>query len=147
MMLHEQIEHDYLEAFKARRQAKVDVLRLIKAAIKNREIELRHQHLTDEEVIAVMTKEAKRRREAIAMYEQGGRPELAAKENAELQELMYYLPTQLSDGELETIIASVIAELKATPKDFGRVMSAAMAKAEGQADGSRVSAAVKKVLH
>lgn len=146
MSLVEQIDHDYKAAFKAHQQVKVTLLRLMKAAIKNAEIAARHE-LSDDEIIAVMTTEAKRRRESMAMYQQAGRQDLADQENAELQELMYYLPTQLSDSELNDLVTSAIAELKATPKDFGKVMSAVMAKAKGQADGSRVSAAVKSVLH
>lgn len=146
MSLVDQIDRDYKEAFKARHQVKVSLLRLMKAAIKNAEIEARHE-LSDDEVIAVMTTEAKRRRETMAVYANAGRQDLADRENAELQELMYYLPTQLSDSELDAIVAAVITELKATPKDFGRVMSTVMAKAKGQADGGRAAAAVKKVLH
>ncbi len=146
MALLEQIEEDYKVAFKGHHQVKVNLLRLIKAAIKNAEIEVHHP-LSDQEIIAVMTTEAKRRREAIAMYQQAGRADKVADENAELQELMEYLPTQLSDHELDQIVSSVIAELQPTPKDFGKVMSAAMAKVKGQADGSRVSAAVKAKLH
>lgn len=146
MALLEQLENDYKVAFKAHHQVKVNMLRMIKAAIKNAEIEARHE-LNDDEIIAVMTKEAKRRKEAIALYRQGGRNDLVDQENAELQELQFYLPTEMSDSELAAAIDQVIAELKPTPKDFGKVMSAVMAKVKGQADGTRVSAAVKSKLH
>lgn len=146
MSLHDQIEQDYLKAFKARDQAKVDVLRLVKAALKNTEIELRHQPLTDDEVVAVLTREAKRRQESASLYQQGQRPELAATEEAEYQTIKTYLPAQLSDDELIGTVKTVIAELNPTPKDFGRVMSAVMAKVKGQADGQRVSTIVKKLL-
>ncbi len=146
MPLLQKIEDDYKVAFKAHQDAKVNVLRMVKAAIKNAEIQARHT-LNDDEIIAVMTKEAKRRREAIAMYQQANRQDLVTSENAELQELMYYLPTEMSDSELDQVVTGVIAELKPTPKDFGKVMSAVMAKVKGQADGSRVSARVKANLH
>lgn len=146
MALLQQIENDYKEAFKAHHQVKVSLLRMIKAALKNAEIDARHD-LNDDEIIAVMTKEAKRRKEAIAMYQQAGRQDLVDQENAELQELQFYLPTEMSDSELAVVIDQVIAELKPTPQDFGKVMSAVMAKVKGQADGSRVSAAVKSKLH
>lgn len=141
----EQIEDDYKTAFKASHRVKVDMLRLLKSAIKNAEIEARH-NLTDDEIIAVMTREAKRRRESIQMFQQAGRTDLVDKENAELQELMFYLPTQFSDSEIETAVRETIAELNATSQDFGRVMGTVMKKVKGQADGERVSAAVKKLL-
>lgn len=146
MGLLDQIEHDYREAFKAHQQTKVNLLRMVKSALKNTEIDVRHD-LSDDEIIAVMTKEAKRRKEAIAMYRQAGRQDLVDQENAELQELQFYLPTEMSDSELAVVIDQVIAELKPTPKDFGKVMSAVMAKVKTQADGNRVSAAVKSKLH
>lgn len=145
MPIHQEIEKDYITSFKAHDQARVDVLRLIKAALKNAEIDLRHD-LSDSDTIAVLTREAKKRKESIGLYLQGNRPELAALETAELKVIEEYLPAQLDDAAIESIVASIIAELKPTPKDFGKVMSAAMAKVQGQADGSRVSATVKRLL-
>ncbi len=146
MLIHQQIEQDYLTAFKAHDQARVDVLRLVKAAIKNAEIDLRKHELTDAEATTVLMKEAKKRKESIAMYRQGNRPELAAAEEAELTAISSYLPTQMSDEEIAMAVGATVAELKPTPKDFGRVMSAVMAKVKGQADGNRVAAAVKQLL-
>jgi uncharacterized protein len=145
MPIHEDIEQDYLKSFKAHDQARVDVLRLIKAAIKNAEIELRHT-ITDPETVAVLMREAKRRKESITLYNQGNRPELAANEEAELKIIAEYLPAQLDDEAIQKLVTDAIAELKPTPKDFGKVMSAVMAKAKGQADGQRVSATVKALL-
>lgn len=146
MALMEQIENDYKAAFKAHHRPKIEMLRMVKAAIKNAEIDARH-NLSDEEIIVVMTKEAKRRREAIAMFQQAGRQELVDQENEELQELMYYLPTQYSDSEIEAAAKKVIDEMQAGPGDFGKVMGATMKAVKGQADGDRVSAAVKKLLN
>lgn len=146
MSIQQKIEQDYLKSFKAHDQARVDVLRLIKAALKNHEIEIREGILSDAETTAVLMKEAKKRKESISLYNQGNRPELAAIEEAELKVISEYLPAQMGDDELQTIVAGVIAELKPTPKDFGKVMSAVMAKVKGQADGNRVSAAVKALL-
>lgn len=146
MPLIQQIEHDYKEAFKAHNTVKVSMLRMLKSSLKNAEIDAQHD-LSDPEIIVVMTKDAKRRRESIAMFEQAGRADLVAQENAELQELMYYLPTQMSDGEIETLATAVIAELQATQKDFGRVMKTVTERSKGQADGSRVVPIVKKLLH
>lgn len=145
MAILQTIENDYKAAFKAHHQATIDALRLLKSALKNAEIEARRE-LTDPEIQQVLTKEAKRRREAMALFTQGGRPDLVAKEQAELDEIARYLPPQLDDGQLDTVISQTIAELKATAKDFGRVMSTVMSKISGQADGGRVSAAVKRLL-
>ncbi len=145
MALIEQIENDYRVAFKAHHRPKVEMLRMVKSAIKNAEIEARH-NLSDDEIIVVMTKEAKRRREALAMFQAGGRQDLVEKENAELQELMYYLPNQFSDSEIASVVKQVIAELKPSPKDFGKVMGQVMQKIKGQAEGERVAAAVKALL-
>ncbi len=141
----EQIENDYKVAFKAHQGPKVNMLRMVKSALKNAEIEARH-NLTDEEIIQVMTKEAKRRRESIAMFAKAGRTDLVNQENAELQELMLYLPTQMSDSEIEELVKKVIAELSATTKDFGRVMKTVTERSKGQADGNRVAPVVKKLL-
>lgn len=145
MALMEQIENDYKAAFKSGHRPKIEMLRMLKSALKNAEIEARH-NLSDEEITAVMTKEAKRRRDSIAMFQQAGRMDLVDNENAQLQELMFYLPTQYSDSELEAVVRDVIAELKATPKDFGRVMGAAVKKVKGQAEGERIAATVKALL-
>lgn len=141
----ERIEQEYKEAFKARQTDKVNMLRMVKAAHKNAEIEARHD-LSEAEMIAVLQKEAKRRRESIAMYTQGNRPDLVAQETAELAELEKFLPAPMSDADLQRITQGVIDELQPTPKDFGKVMSAVMAKVAGQADGNRVAAVVKTIL-
>ncbi len=146
MSIYEDIEADYIKSFKAHDQARVDVLRLIKAALKNAEIELRIHLMSDAQAIAVLMKEGKKRKESITLYNQGNRPELAAIEEAELKVINEYLPAQMGDEELQKIVADVVAEMKPTPKDFGKVMSAVMAKVKGQADGNRVSAAVKALL-
>ena len=145
MPIHEDIEQDYQRSFKAHDQARVDILRLIKAALKNAEIELHHT-LTDPDTIAVLMREAKRRKESITLYNQGNRPELAALEEGELKVISEYLPAQMSAEAIKNIVSAVIAELNPTPKDFGKVMSAVMAKVKGQADGQAVSAAVKALL-
>lgn len=141
----ERIEHEYKEAFKAHNTPKVNMLRMVKAAYKNAEIEARHD-LSDAEVMAVLQKEAKRRRESIAMFAQGGRTDLVAQETEELKLLELFLPAPMSDADLNAIVKAVVDEMQPTPKDFGKVMSAVMAKTNGQADGGRVSAIVKSLL-
>ncbi|MBI3573122.1 MAG: GatB/YqeY domain-containing protein [Candidatus Kerfeldbacteria bacterium] len=140
------IEAQYKEAFKAHHQPLVDALRLMKAAIKNEEIAVRHP-LDDAQAVVVLQREAKHRREALATYAAAGRQDLAAKEQAELDIMSKFLPAALSDAALEAMVVATIADLQAGQKDFGKVMSAVMAKAQGQADGQRVSAVVKVHLH
>ncbi len=146
MPIHLDIEQDYLKSFKAHDQARVSVLRLIKAALKNSEIELRKHELSEVESMAVLMREAKKRKESIALYLQGNRPELAALEEAELKIISEYLPAQMEDEVLQGIVSGIISEMKPSQKDFGKVMAAVMAKVKGQADGNRVTAMVKTLL-
>lgn len=145
MTLQERIDLDYKAAFKQHDSHAVDAFRMLKTAIKNAEIDARHE-LTDEETTAVITREAKRRREAVAMFQQGNRADLVETEKAQLKVIERYLPAQMDDEELTKVINGVITEMSATAKDFGKVMSAAMSKVKGQADGTRVSALVKANL-
>ena len=125
-------------------------VRLILAKIKDRDIELRtSQAPADDDalVIDVLQKMVKQRRESITLFEQGGRPEKAAEEQAELEVLEAYLPQQLSDAELESLVAQAVAEAGVTEKSqMGQAMKAAQAKVAGRAEGGRVAAAVKKHL-
>ncbi|MGH2726647.1 MAG: GatB/YqeY domain-containing protein, partial [Actinomycetota bacterium] len=115
-------------------------------AVKNTEVEKRHE-LADDEVLEVITKEAKRRRESIEAFEQGGRDDLVAKESAELSVLESYLPARLGDDELAALVDEAIAETGAsTPKQMGEVMKALIPKLRGRADGAQVSAVVKSKL-
>jgi len=126
------------EAMKARDRTRLATLRLLTAAVRNREVELGHD-LSDEELQAVASTEVKRRREAAEAYEQGGRPELAQQERAEQAILETYLPEQLSDEELDAIIDEAVAATGASgPGDVGRVMGQVMGKAKGRADGNEV---------
>lgn len=139
----------------------VSALRMLLAAIQNREIEKRtrlskkggmenlekESQLTDEETLEVIRQEAKKRRDAIEGYEKGGRYNAAEREQRELVILQSYLPQEISDEELEKIVGEVIAALNAsTQKDFGRVMGEVIKRVKGQASGERVSNAVKKTL-
>lgn len=142
----EKIDADYIAAFKAHQTPKVNLLRMVKSAIKNTEIEVRRHALTDEEILAVLVKEAKRRKESIAMFTEAGRTDLVAAEQAELDELEAYLPAQMSDADLEQIVQATVTAMNGTAKNFGQIMGAVMAKVKGQADGNRVSTAVKKIL-
>ncbi|NMC51824.1 GatB/YqeY domain-containing protein [Candidatus Kuenenbacteria bacterium] len=147
MSLLSQLDNDLKSAMIARNSELTDLLRLLKAALKNEMIGLKKQDLTDEEVFKVLKREAKKREDSIPLFTSGNRPELAAKEQAELALIKKYLPAELSEDKIREIVESVIAELGASsPSQFGLVMKAAMAKAGGQADGGVVSRVVKEIL-
>jgi uncharacterized protein len=145
-LLREKIADDMRDAMKAREAVRVGTLRMLMAAVKNAEVDKRHE-LSDDEVLEVVTREAKRRRESIEAFEQGGRDDLVTKESDELKVLEAYLPDRLSDDELAVLVDEAIAETGAsTPKQMGDVMKALMPKLRGRADGSQVSALVKSRL-
>lgn len=149
MTLKEQIKNDTINAMKNKNEELVCALRMLSAAITNREIELkkREEGLSDEEVIEVAAKEAKKRKDAIELYIKGERQDLADKETRELKILEAYLPAQLSDEEIEKEVKNAIKETRASSmKDLGKVMSALMPRLKGKADGAKVSAIVKKSL-
>ena len=145
-MLGEEIEKDFLAAFKARDEMTTGVLRMVKAAIKNKEIEL-GKKLDDQEMIKLLSSQIKQRRDAAAEFEKGGRPELAEKEKAEEKVIVKYLPPQLSEEEIREKVKSVITELGAvTPAEMGKVMARLMPIFSGKADGALVSQIVKEEL-
>ena len=145
-MLRDSIANDMREAMKAREPVRVGALRMLMAAVKNTEVEKLHE-LSDDEVLEVIAREAKRRRESIEAFEKGGRTDLVDKESGELAVLEAYLPEKLSDDELAGLVDQAIAETGAsTPKQMGEVMKALMPKVRGRADGAQVSAMVKARL-
>ena len=146
--LKQQISTDLTTAMKARDKVTSSTLRMVMTAIQNAQVAGdAAKELTDDEVLAVITKEGKKRRDAIAEYDKAGRAELAAAEQAELEVLEAYLPQQLSDAELESLVAQAVAEAGVTEKSqMGQAMKAAQAKVAGRAEGGRVAAAVKKHL-
>jgi uncharacterized protein YqeY len=147
MGLYEDIIDDLTKAIKGRDTERLLVLRGLKAAIKNKQVELRLEDLTDEQIFGVIKSEVKKRKEAIEKFEEGSRQDLAAKEEAELKMLSDYLPPQLSEEEIKEILAQVIQDLSASgPKDLGKVMKSAMAKFEGRADGREVNRLARELL-
>jgi uncharacterized protein YqeY len=145
-MLRDTIATDMRDAMKAREGVRVATLRLLMTAVKNAEVE-RLRELDDDDVLEVIAREAKRRRESIDAFAAGGRTDLVEKETAELGVLESYLPAKLSDDELGAIVDDAIAETGAsTPKQMGEVMKALMPKVRGRADGAQVSALVKARL-
>lgn len=149
-VLLEKINSDLKKSMQEKDELGVSVLRLLISAIRNKEISLRNGgevDLKDEQVAEVIKTEIKKRNDSIEIYRQGNREDLASKEEKEKNILAKYLPPQMSDEELEKIIADVIASFgEVSEKDFGRIMGQAMAKAKGQADGNKISAIVKKIL-
>ena len=146
MGLKEKIMQDMKEAMKAKDTAKVSTLRLLISEIKNKEIDKRGE-LTDDEILAVIQKAVKQRKESIEQYEKAGRNDLVEKEKKELEILEAYLPQPLSEGELEAIIDEAIKEAQATSvKDMGKVMKIVMPKVRGRADGKIVNQKVREKL-
>ena len=145
MTLQQTLDADYKAAFKAHDSAAVETYRMVKSAIKNTEIEARHE-LSDEETVTVLQREVKRRRESALAFRDGNREDLAVKEDAEIALIGKYLPEQMTDEALETIVQEIITAQSATAKDFGKVMGAVMVRVKGLADGSRVTPMVKKLL-
>lgn len=144
--LKERIQADTVAAMKSGDTLVRDTLRLLSAAIKNREIEVGHE-LSDDEVVDVAVKEAKRRRESIEAFEDAGRTELADREKAELAILAPFLPEQLSDAEVDALIDGAIASTGASSlADMGKVMGLVMAEAKGKVDGGTVQSRVKARL-
>lgn len=146
MSLKEKLQEDLKTALKARDELRLSTIRLALSAVRNAEID-KGQELNDEQVTEVISREAKRRREAIEGAKSAGREDFAEKESKELEVLSEYLPKQLGEEEIEQIAREVIAETGAVSlKDRGRVMSALMQRVRGRADGKMVSQVVERIL-
>lgn len=146
MTLQEQIEKDFLAAYKAKEEVRVAVLRLLKTAAKNRQVELLRP-LTDEETLEVIARQVKQRQESIEQFRQAGRTEMADREEAEMAVLKAYLPTQLTPEETAAAVDEAIAETgAASVKQMGLVMQAVMAKFKGRIDGKAVNELVRQRL-
>lgn len=144
--LKNRIQDDMKAAMRAREQQRLDAIRFLLAAIKQREIDDRIA-LDDAQILTVIEKQIKQLKDAITQYKEAGRDELAQKEAFALELLQTYMPTQLSNGELETIIKTTITETGATSiRDMGKVMGALKTKIQGQADMGKVSSKVKELL-
>lgn len=147
MEIREQIMADVKDAMKSKDQLKLNTLRFLQAAVKNREIELRPNAITSDEVMGVIKKLVKQRKESIEQYQNGGRQDLADQEAAELKVLEGYLPAQMGRDQIEKIVTEVIAALGAkTVKDMGPVMKEVIARTAGTADNKTVSEVIKSKL-
>lgn len=146
MSIAEQIDKNYIQAYKAKDQVKLGTLRLLKTAAKNRQVELMRP-LEDNDYMDVLLRELKQRQDSIEQYNAANRPDLAEREAAEAAVLQSYLPAQLSEEELAEVVEKTVAPLlDGGMKNMGRAISAIMAEYKGRVDGKAVSAAVKARL-
>lgn len=149
MTLREKIPEDLKNALRNKNELELSVLRMLQAAIRNKEIEIKRgkEFLTDEEVIEVISGEVKRRKEAVSEYTKANRQELADKEKAEVDILMRYMPKQMGEEEIRLETRNVIDEVNALSlKDIGVVMKNIMPRLKGRADGSLVNKIVREEL-
>ena len=146
--LEERLHSDLTDAIRSRDEVRSATLRMALTAVKNEAVSgSEARELSDADVVAVLGREAKKRRESATAYDDAARPELAARERAELDVLEGYLPAQLDDDELATLVAEAIAESGAdSPKQMGLVMKVLTPRIAGRADGARVAAAVRSAL-
>lgn len=147
MSLQQRVNDELKSSMLARQAVRTGTLRMLKAALGYAQIEKKTETLSDADVMAMIQREAKKRRDSIEEFEKAGRTEMAANEKAELEVLAEYLPKALSAEELESLIREVIIEVGATSKkDMGAVMKVAQSKVDGRADGKSVSALVSRLL-
>lgn len=148
MSLLQTLEQNLLEAMKAKNEQKVLTLRMAKAAILNAAIERKKNTLEDVEILEVLQKQIKQRRESIDSFEKAGRKDLVAKEKAELEILSLYMPKQLSDEEIKNLVQKAIQTSGAKVKaDSGKVMKVLMPEVKGKADGKRVNEILMSLLN
>jgi hypothetical protein len=146
MSLLDEIDHCFKTVLKNQDRLKLSTLRLLKTALKNREVQEKRS-LTEAEVVAVITSQVKQRRDSIAEFTRAGRSDLAQLEEEERQFLLSFLPQQLPAEEIRSELKGIISELQAAgPGDLGKVMKVAMVKLAGRANGKEVNELAKKIL-
>ena len=146
MLLKEQLTADMKDAMKNKEKDRLAVIRMVRGAIRQQEID-GQKELGEEDVIAVISKEVKMRRDSIEEFQKGGREDLVEKTQAEIDVLMPYLPAQLSEEEVKELVKAAVEQTgAATPKDMGKVMGVLMPKVKGRADGKMVNNIVKSFL-
>lgn len=144
--LTQQVRADMVESMKARTAERTSTLRMLQSALKNEQINVGHE-LSDEEAMSVIRKAVKQRLDSIEQYTKGNRPELAAKEQSEMEILKAYLPPELSDEEIESGLREIIASTGATSKkDMGKVMKEATVRYKGRVDGKKIQEIVGRLL-
>lgn len=146
MTTRERIEADYIKEFKAKNAPAIEALRMLRAAIKQIEVDSR-KTLEEADVVEIVGREIKKLKDALDQFTAGGRADLMDKTKAEMALFQAYLPAQLSDEELQTIVKQVVSAAgEVSQKDFGRIMKEVVAATKGQADGGKVSQMVKEIL-
>ena len=146
MSLKEQLTNDMKEAMKAHEKERLAVIRMVRGAVKQQEIDGKTE-LDDEGVIAVLSKEIKMRKDSLEEFQKGGREDLVAKTQAEIDFLMPYMPAQFSEEEVRGLVKAAVEQTGAsTAKDMGKVMGALMPKVKGRTDGKLVNAIVREFL-
>lgn len=157
-MLKEKIEQDFKAAFKEKRGAELSTLKMLKAALLNKEKDKQFQEskkggdskpatLTDDEILGVVSAEVKKLRDSIVLFKQGNRNDLADAARQEIETLLRYLPVQMADDEIKKLVALAVTQTgAASVKDMGKVMAALMPQIKGRADGTLVSRLVKEAL-
>lgn len=148
MTTSETIERDIRQALTGHDELMVSVLRLVKSELHNFAIakKKKEEKLTEEDVVTVLSAQAKQCKDSIAAYEQGDRPDLASREKKELEIIEKYLPEQLSDEEIKKVVQAIVESVGSGASNFGAVMGQAMARLKGKADGTAVSRIVKEAL-
>lgn len=144
-MLKEKIEKDLQDALRSKDKTKADALRMLKSRIKNEEIAAQ-KTLNDEDIISAVSSEIKKRKDSVSAYVSGNRPELAEKEQMEIEILKKYMPQQLSEQEVIGIIEETLKGKGFGPSDFGKAMGILMPKVKGKAEGGLVSKLLKEKL-
>ncbi len=144
-MITQHIESDLKEAMKQKNEPVLSTLRMVRSALKNKQIDLQHE-LSDDEAVAVIRTMVKQYRDALADFAASGRQDLVDKQTMEIALLEKYLPADMPEVDLEMICERVIKEQNATQKDMGRVMGLVMKEVDGRADGNTVRAIVQKIL-
>ncbi|MDP4096990.1 GatB/YqeY domain-containing protein [Paenibacillus sp. P96] len=146
MNLSERLNEDMKQAMKSKDKFKLSTIRMVRSTIKNLEIELKRD-LDDNELLDILSREIKQRKDALQEFEKAGRDELAESNKAEIEILSQYLPAQLTEEEIKVIVQQTIQETGASSKaDMGKVMAALMPKVKGRADGKLVNQAVQQFL-
>jgi uncharacterized protein YqeY len=146
-MLEQRITEELKKAIRSREETRVSCLRLLKASIKNKQVE-KGRELADEEVIGLISSAIKKGKESVEAFRKGRREDLATKEEDEIMILQEYLPKQLGTEEIEKAVREVVSQLGATgPKDLGKVMKEAMVRMAGRADGKTVNEIARSVLN
>ena len=147
MGLREQLREDLKAAMRAQDATRRGTIRMLEAAIKNAEIEKRGKELAEPDILAILQRQLKQRRDSIEQFERGGRKDLADIERAEIEVIQSYLPDQLSEDDIEAAAKRIIGQTGATgPGDRGKVMGPLMQELRGKADGSAVNSIVSRLL-